>query len=224
MSNRPATKSGAGRQADPDPELRDLARRFGVEDTLTRALAGPDPDSPKEQERQRSLALDRGRDKPRPRPRPGPEAGVREFGGSSLGSRFAMFEVGATDYRRLRPMTRLFFGAFLWTYQPGRVWRRPCMLLGVSLGMTARTCERATSELRRFGYLARYGGGWICPPVELKLDPKNRVWKEQMEFEFIPDWETVNVSAARYLGLSKAPESCQQGGEGGKGGPAHTGG
>ena len=184
-----------------DPDVLRLARRFGVE----KALTNPPPDDSKERERQRSLDLDRSRDRPRLKPkRPDLKAEVfRELGGSLLGPRFAFAIVAISDFRRLRPMTRLFFASFLWSYQPGRVWRQTARDLGSAIGLEGRTCERATVELKRMGYLARYGRGWICPPVEMKLDPTDRVWKEQLAFDFVPDWETVNPAAARYLGLAK---------------------
>ena len=201
MSNaerRPSTAPGQDQES-----LTDLFRRFGL-----------DPDSIKETERQRSLERDRERDRPRrpAKPRPTPTAveakvhkALREFGGEVLGPRFALAVVALTDHRRLRPMTRLFFAMFLWTYQPGRVWMTTARRLGESVGLEARTCERATGELRAYGYLARYRRGWICPPIEMKLAPEKRVWTEQRAFKFVPDWETVNVPAARYLGLVRDP-------------------
>ena len=159
-------------------------------------------DPEKERARQASLARDQARERPKRRQaRVGMDEALRTSGGTALGPRFALVVVGLTDYRRLRPTTRLFFGMMLWSYQPGRVWRRTARGLGSSVGLEARTCERATAELRKFGYLARYGGGWVCPPIEMGLPDEQRAWKIQLSFDFVPDWETVNPAAARYLGL-----------------------
>lgn len=68
--------------------------------------------------------------------------------------------------RRFRQATRVWFAMFLWIYQPGRVCRETAKSIGAEVGLEPRTCERATAELKKAGYLSRADGGWICPLLD----------------------------------------------------------
>ena len=157
-------------------------------------------DPPKEERRRRSLDADRKREgKPRPAPIPtGRQRVLAESGGSILGVRFATAVLAATD-PRLRPSTSRWFLAFLWNYHPGRIYRKAATRIAAALGLSDRMCRLATAQLKRFGYLQRCEGGWISPPVELKLDPEKRAWREQLSFPFVAEWDTLG--AAKYLDL-----------------------
>ena len=148
------------------------------------------------------MARDRERDKPRPRPAPiptGQQRALQESGGSLLGVRFATSVLAATD-PRLQQAAKLFLESFLWLYHPGRIYRRPAKRIGLALGLAERTWKQALAQLKRHGYIQRCEGGWISPPVELKLPPEKRAWNEQLAFPFVADWDTLG--AAKHLGLA----------------------
>ena len=139
------------------------------------------------------------RDRPKSAPIPtGQQRVLADSGGQLLGVRMATAVLAATD-PRLRPSTSRWFLGFLWNYHPGRIYRKSAKRIGLTLGLAERTWKQAVGQLKRHGYLQRCQGGWISPPVELKLPAEKRAWTEQLSFDFVAEWDTLG--SAKYLQL-----------------------
>lgn len=124
---------------------------------------------------------------------------LAESGGRLAVTKYAVASMALCD-PRIRPASKVWFGAFLWPYQPGRVFRKSALTIGAEVMLGKRTVERALAELRALGYIGRHEGGWVCVPVELRLDPEHRAWREQLAFDFAPPSKLPN-KLAQYLGL-----------------------
>lgn len=119
-------------------------------------------------------------------------------GDSRVGAKTSLAVLAATE-DQLSTSTKLWFMGFLWTYQPGRVWRRSARYVGKTICLSERATYRATRELKTTGYLKPCEDGWICPPIERKLPPEQQADRiRQLDFENIePSWTDTRNSLQR---------------------------
>lgn len=166
----------------PDTLEGVLAR---IQQSAAKANRDQRQNAEKERKRKRSLDLDKGRDKPRTPATPGllPKPGRTRAG--HLRMKAGLMWEAATNGRLQATATR-WLDVFLYKYTPGQTCKEPAVRIGRDATIATASTERATRQLKRLGYLARFNGGWVCPPLEMKLAPGQRAWRKgQISFQHL---------------------------------------